>query len=132
MNIPQLLTSRPVVSDSATPWTAACQAFLSFTTSQSFKLMSIELMMPSSHLMLYCPLLLVPSILPSIRIFSSESPIHIRWPKFWSFSVSISPSNEYSELFPLGLSGLISLQSKGLSRVFSSTTIQCFVSISKE
>ena len=82
MNTPQLLTSRPVVSDSATPWTAACQAFLSFTTSQSFKLMSIELMMPSSHLMLYCPLLLVPSILPSIRIFSSESILHIRWPNY--------------------------------------------------
>ena len=69
MNTPQLLTSRPVVSDSATPWTAACQAFLSFTTSQSFKLMSIELMMPSSHLMLYCPLLLCPLSCPASGSF---------------------------------------------------------------
>ena len=131
--IPQLLISRPVFSDSATPWTAARQASLSFTTSRSFlKLKSIELMMPSNHLMLYQHLLLVPSIFPSIRIFSNKSVLRIRWPKYWSFSFSVSPSNEYSELFPLGLSGLISLKSKGLSRVFSSTTIRCFVSISKE
>ena len=130
--IAQLFISRPVFSDSATPWTAARQASLSFTTSRSFlKLKSIELMMPSNHLMLYHPLLLVPSIFPSIRIFSNKSVLRIRWPKYWSFSFSVSPSNEYSELFPLGLSGLI-LLSKGLSRVFSSTTIRCFVSISKE
>ena len=111
----------------AIPWTAAHQASLSITNSQSLlKLVSItmESVMPSNHLIICRPLLLPPSVLPSIRIFSSESPIHIRWPKFWSFSVSISPSNEYSELFPLGLSGLISLQSKGLSRVFSNTTVQ--------
>ena len=80
-----------------TLWTAACQASLSFTTSQSlFKFMSIELVMPSNHLILCHPLLLQPSIFPSIRIFSNESALCIRWPKFWSFS--ISPSNEYSGL----------------------------------
>ena len=82
----------------ATPWTAACQASLSFTISWSFlKLMSIELVMHSNHLIL-CHLLLLPSVFPSIRVFSSESFIHIRWPKYWSFSFSISPSNEYSGL----------------------------------
>ena len=80
-----------------TPWTTACQASLSFTISQSLlKLMSIESVMPSSHLILYCPLLLLPSIFPSIRVFSNESALHIRWPKYWSFSFSISPSKEYS------------------------------------
>ena len=80
----------------ATPWTAACQASLSFTTSQSLlKLMSIESMMPSSHLILCHPLLFLPSILPGIRVFSNESVLRIRWPKYWSFSVSISPSSEY-------------------------------------
>ena len=83
----------------ATPWTAACQASLSFTISQSFlKLMSIELMMTSTHLILCHPLLLPPSIFPSIRVCSDESAFHIRWPKYWSFSFSISPSNEYSGL----------------------------------
>ena len=78
----------------ATPWTAALQASLSITNSQSLpKLMSIESVMPSSHLMLCHPLLLLPSIFPSIRVFSNESVLHIRWPKYWSFS--ISPSNEY-------------------------------------
>ena len=76
-----------------TPWTAACQAFLSITISQSLlKLTSIELMMPCNHLILCCPLLLLPSIFPSIN----ELTLHIRWPKYWSFSFSISPSNEYS------------------------------------
>ena len=82
-----------------TPWTAACQASLSITNSQSLlKLMSIELVMPSNHLILCHPLLLLPSIFPSIRVFSSESVLHIKWPKYWSFSFSISPSNEYSGL----------------------------------
>ena len=82
-----------------TPWTAACQASLSNTNSWSLpKLMSIELVMPSNHLILYLPLLLLPSIFPSIRIFSNESALRIRWPKYWSFSFSISPSNEYSGL----------------------------------
>ena len=81
----------------ATPWTAACQASLSITNSQSLlKLMSIELVMPSNHLILYCPLLLLPSVFPSIRVFSNKSVLHITWPKYWSFSFSISPSNEYS------------------------------------
>ena len=83
----------------ATPWTAARQASRSITKSQSLlKLMSIELVMPSNHLILCRPLLLPPSIFPSIRVFSSESALHIRWPKYWSFSFSISPSNEYSGL----------------------------------
>ena len=83
---------------------------LSITSSHSLlKLMPVELVMPSSHLILCCPLLLLPSILPSIRVFPNESAVYIRWPKYWSFSFSISPSNEY-----LGWTGWISLQSKGL------------------
>ena len=83
----------------ATPWTAACQASLSITNSQSLlKLMSIELVMPSNHLILCRPLLLLPSIIPSIRVFSNESVLCIRCSKYWSFSVSTSPSNEYSGL----------------------------------
>ena len=83
----------------ATPWTAACQASLAITNSWSLlKLMSIELVMPSNHLILCHPLLLLPSIFPSIRVFSSESVLRIRWAKYWSFSLSISPSNEYSGL----------------------------------
>ena len=91
--------SRSVMSDSATPWTAACQASLSITNSQSLlKLMSIESVMPSNHLILCRPLLLLPSNFPRVRVFSNESVLRIRWPKYWSFSYSISPSNEYSEL----------------------------------
>ena len=83
----------------ATPWTAARQVSLSITNSQSlFKLMSIESVMPSNHLILCRPVLLLPSIFPSIRVFSNESVLHIRWPKFQSFSFTISPSNEYSGL----------------------------------
>ena len=83
----------------ATPWTAACQASLYFTNSQSLlKLMSIESVMPSNHLILCHPLLLPPSIFPRLRVFSIESVLRIRWPKYWSFSFSISPSNEYSGL----------------------------------
>ena len=82
-----------------TPWTTARQASLSITNSQSFlKLMPIESVMPSNHLILCCPLLLLPSIFPSIRAFSNESALRIRWPKYWSFSFNISPSNEYSGL----------------------------------
>ena len=92
-----------------------CSTSLSITNSWSFlKLISINLVMPSNHLILFCPLLLLPSIFASIRVFSNESILCIRWPKYWSFSFSISPSNEYSDWFPLGLTGLISLQSKGL------------------
>ena len=94
-----LLFSCPVVSDSAATWTAARQASLSFIISWSlFKLMSIESVMPSNYLILCCPLLLPPSIFPSIRVFSNESALHIRWPKYWSFSFSISSSSEYSGL----------------------------------
>ena len=83
----------------ATPWTAARQASLSINNSQrSLKLMSIESVMPSNHLILCHPLLLLPSIFPSIRVFSNESILRIRWPKYWGFSFSISPSNEYSGL----------------------------------
>ena len=100
----------------ATPWTEARQASLSFTISQSLlKLMSMELVMPSNRLILCHPLLLLPSIFPSIRVFSKESGLHIRWPKYWSFSFSIRPSNEYSGLISFRISGLISLLSKGHS-----------------
>ena len=112
------LQSLSCVRLSATPWTAARQASLSITNSQSLlKLMSIKSVMPFNHLILCCPLLL-PSIFPCIRVFSNESVLCIRWPKYWSFSFSISPSSEYS-----GLTGSISLQSKGLPRVFSNTTV---------
>ena len=104
---------------------AACQASLSLTNSRSsFKPMSIESVMPSNYLILCCPLLLLLSIFPSVRVFSNESALCIRWPKYWSFSFSISPSNEYSGLSPLGWTSWISLQSKGLTRVFSNTTVQ--------
>ena len=87
------------MSDSETPWTAARQSSLSITNSQSLlKLMSIKSVMPSNHLILSRPLLLLPSMFPSFRVFSSESVLHIRWPKYWSFSFSIGPSTEYSEL----------------------------------
>ena len=109
----------------ATPWTAARQDSLSITNSQSLlKFMSIELVVPSNHLILCRPLLLLPSIFPSIRVFSNESALCIRWPKYWSFSFSISPSNEHRDWSPLEWTGWISLQSKGLSRVFSNTTVQ--------
>ena len=109
----------------ATPWIAARQASLSITNSWSLlKLMPIESVTPSSHLILCHPLLLLPPIPPSIRVFSNESTLCMRWPKYWSFSFSISPSNEYSGLISLGLTGWISLQSKELSRVFSNTTVQ--------
>ena len=109
-----------------TPWTAAFQASLSFTISWSLlKVMPTESMMLSNHLILCRPLLLLPSIFLSIRVFSSELALHVRWPEYLSFSFSISPSNEHSDdWFPLGWTGWISLQSKGLSRVFSNTTVQ--------
>ena len=117
--------SRSVMSDSATPWTAVHQASLSITNSQrSLTLMSIESVMPSNHLILCQSLLLPPSIFPSIRVFSNESVFPIRWPKYWSFSFNISPSNDIQDWFPLGWMGWISLQSKALSRVFSNTTVQ--------
>ena len=91
--------SGSVMSNSATPWTVACLASLSITNSQSLlKLKSFKLVMPSNHLILCYPLLLLPSIFPSIRVFSNESVLRIRWPKYWSFSFNISPSNEHSGL----------------------------------
>ena len=105
--------------------TRACQSSLSITNLRSlFKLVSIELVMPSNRLILCHLFLLLPSIFPSIRVFSNESVLCIRWPKDWSFSFSTSPSNAYSGLIPLGLTGLMSLQSKGFSRVFCNTTVQ--------
>ena len=117
--------SRSVMSDSATPWTAARQASLSLTISRSLlKLISIESLMPSNHLILCHPLLLLPSIFPCIKVFSKESVLCIRWPKYWSFSFNISPTNEYQDGLLLGWTGLISLLSKRLSRIFPNTTVQ--------
>ena len=102
----------------------ARQASLSITNSRSLpKLMSTESVMPSNHLILCCPLVLLLPIPPSTRVFSKESALCSRWPKYWSFSFNISPSNEYSGLI-FGCTDWISLQSKGLSRVFSNTTVQ--------
>ena len=113
------------MSESATLWTAAHRASLSITNSWSLpKLMSIESMMPSNHLILCRPLILLPSIFLSIRVFSNELVLHIRWPKYWSSaSASVLPMS-IQNWFPLGWTGWISSQSKGLSRVFSNTTIQ--------
>ena len=112
------------MSDSVTPWTAACQASLFLTISQSLhKFMSIESVTPSNHLILCRHLLLLPSIFPSIRVFFNESVLCIKWPKHWSFSFIISPSNEYSGLISFRIDfDLLAVQ--GISRVFSSTTIQ--------
>ena len=97
-----------------TPWTAAHQASLSITNSQSLlKPMSIESVMPSKHFILFHPFLLLPSIFPSIRVFSSESVLHIRWPKYWSFSFSISLSNEYSRLISFRMDWLDLLAAQG-------------------
>ena len=97
-----------------TPWTAARQASLSITNFQSLlKLMSIESVMPSNHLILCRPLLLLPSIFPSIRVFSNESVLRIRWPKYWSFSFNISPSNEYSGLISFRMDWLDLLVGQG-------------------
>jgi len=109
----------------ATPWTVACQAFLSITNSGSLlRLTSIESVIPSNHLILCQPLLLLPQIPPSIRVFSNESTLCMRWPKYWSFSFSIIPSKEIPGWSPPEWTCWISLQSKGLSRVFSNTTVQ--------
>ena len=111
--------------NSAIPLTAACQDSLSFTISLSLlKLMSVEWVMPPNHLILCCPLLLLPSIFPSIRVFYNESVLRIRWPDYWSLSFSISPSNEYSGLIYFTTDRFDLLAGKGLSRVFSNTTIQ--------
>ena len=107
----------------ATPWTEACQASLSITNSwSSLKLMSIKSVTPSNHLILCHPLLLLPPIFPSIRVFSNKLALCIRWPEYWSFSFNTSSSN--SGLISFRMDCWISLQSKGLSRVFSNTTVQ--------
>ena len=108
-----------------TPWTTAHQASLSITNSRSPpKSMSIESMMPSNHLILYRPLLLLPSILPSIRVFSNKSTLHIRWPKYWSFSFNISPSNEHPGLIPFRMDSLDLLAVQGTLKSLSNTTVQ--------
>ena len=105
--------------DCSTPWLPVHHQF-----QELLKLMSIELVMPSNHLILHPPLLLLPSIFPSNRVFSNESVLHSRWPKYWRFRFSISPSNEYSELISFTMDWLDLLAVQGLSRVFSNTTVQ--------
>ena len=122
------------ISSSVIPFSSSFQSFpssgsfpmsLSFSISQSLlKLMSIASLMPSNHLILCHPLLLLPSIFPSIKVFSNESALHIRWPKYWSFSFSISPYSEYSGLISFRIDWFDLLASKGLSVVFSETTVQ--------
>ena len=109
----------------ATPWTVACQASLSITNSQSLlKPMSIESVMPSNHLILSCPFLFLPSIFPSIRIFSSESVLHIRWPNYWSFSFSISPPSEYSGLISFRIDWFDLLVVQGAFKSLLQHTVQ--------
>ena len=115
--------SRSVVSDSATPWTSARQDSLPITNLSPPKPMSIKSVMPSNHLILHSPLLLLPSIFPSIRVLSSESALHIRWPKYWSFSFNISPTNEHSRLiFRMDWLDILAVQEtlKGLLQQHSS------------
>ena len=108
---PLLLFSCSVMTDSATPWTAALQASLSFTISWSLlKILAIESLMPSNHLILRHHLLLLPSIFPSIRVFSNQSALCIRWPKYWSFSFNISPSNEHPGLISSKMDCLLAVQ----------------------
>ena len=110
------------MSDSATLWTSACQVSLSITNSRRLlKLMSIESVIPSNYLILCRPLLPTPSIFPSIRVFSNESVLHIRWLKYWNFNFSISPSNEYAGLISFRMDWLHLVAVQGLSRVFSNT-----------
>ena len=109
----------------ATPWTAAHQASLSITNSWSLpKLMSIKSVMPSNHLIICRPLLLLPSIFPSIRVFANESAFRIRWPKYWRLNFNINRSIDTQDWSLLGWTGWIPLQSKGLSRVFPNSTVQ--------
>ena len=108
-----------------TTWTAACQASLSITNSQSLnKLMSIESVMPSNHLILCRPLLLLPSIFLSIRVFSIESALRIGWPNYWSFSLNMSPSNEHPGLISFRMDWLNILVVQGILRIFSNITVQ--------
>ena len=107
-----------------TPWTIACRLPCPTLSKSLLKLMSIESAMPSNHFILCHPLLLLPSIFPSIRVFSHESVLHIKGPKDWSFSFSISPSNEYSGLISFRMDWLGLLAAKGLSRIFSNTAVK--------
>ena len=114
-----------IVSDSATPWTAACQTSLSITNTWSLlKFKSVESGMPSSHLILCRPLLLLPPIPPSIRVFSNESTLHMRWPKYWSFSFSIIPSNEHPGLISFRMDWLDLLAVQGTIKSLLHTTVQ--------
>ena len=125
MSLVQSAQSLSRVQLFATPWIAARQASLSITnTRSSLRLTSIESVMPSSHLILCHPLLLLPPIPPSIRLFSNEATLRMRWPKYWSFNISIIPSKQTLDRSPLEWTCWISLQFKGLSRVFSNTTVQ--------
>ena len=117
--------SHSAMSNSATPWTAAHQASLSITSSQSmFKLMCIESVMSSNHFILCHPFLLPPSIFPSITVFSNKSVLHTRWPKYWSFNFSISPSKDYSELISFRIDWLALLAVQGTLKIFSNTIIK--------
>ena len=109
----------------ATPWIAACQASLYITNPWSLpRLMSIGSVMPSNHLIPFSPLLLLPSIIPNIRVFWNESALHIKWPKYWSFIFNINPSDEHRGLISFRMDWLDLLIVNGLSRVFSNTTVQ--------
>ena len=117
--------SPSVVSIFVTPWTVARQASMPITSSWSLlKLISIESVMPSNHLIICHPLLLPHSIFPSIRVFSNQPILRIRWPKYWSFSFSISPSNEYSGLISFRMDWLDLLAVQGTLKIFSNTTVQ--------
>ena len=116
--------SCPTLCDPMNHSTPGLPVHHQFLSLSSLKLMPIESVMPSNHLILCRPLLLLHPIPPSIRVFSNESTLHMMWPKYWSFSLSISPSNEHPGLVSFRMDCWISLQSKGLSRVFSNTTVQ--------
>ena len=128
LNFSSVPFSHSVVSNSVTPWTAVyhgLQAFLSIATSRSLlKLTSIELVMPCNHLILCHPLLLLPSIFPSIRVFSNESTLRMRWPKYWSFSFNISPSNEHPGLISFRMDRLDLLAVQGTLKSLLQTTVQ--------
>ena len=122
-----VLFSRLVLFNSVNPWTAARQASLSFTISRSLlKLMSIELVMPSNHLILCCPILL-PSVFPRIRVFSNESAFCIKWPKYWSFSFNVSPPNEYSGLISFRMDWLDLLADQGTLESFPTPQFKSFL-----
>ena len=126
----QFIQSLSCVQLFVTPWTAACQASLSITNSQSLlKLMSFESVMPSNHLILCHPLLLLPSVFPRIRVFSNESALHIRWPKYWSFSFNISLSNEHSGLISFRMDWLDLLAVQGTLKSLVMSFFQPFCTV---